>query len=94
MAAAIEYYGDRDATEMVRFLRTFDRFFDCLNTRHLKEGLRKRKPDLFFMHMFIQQMSNSRYNSMSMHTFTSCPKQSIKCFLCTVVGGRSLGISE
>lgn len=47
MAAAIEYYGDRDATEMVRFLRTFDCFFDCLKTRHLKEGLRKRKPDLF-----------------------------------------------
>ena len=47
MAAALEYYGDEGATETVRFLQMFDRFFDCLNTRHSKEGQRKRKPDLF-----------------------------------------------
>ena len=24
----------------------FDKFFDCLNTRDLEEGMKKRKPDL------------------------------------------------
>ena len=47
MAAAVEYYGDEGATETIRFIRTFDRVFDCLNTCHLKEELHQGKPDLF-----------------------------------------------
>lgn len=33
-------------TETARFCHMFDRFFDCLNTRHFGEGRNKRKPDL------------------------------------------------
>ena len=32
--------------ETERFCRTFDKFFDCMNTRNLKEAKEKRKPDL------------------------------------------------
>ena len=32
--------------ETANFCHMFDRFFDCLNTRRLKEGREKRKPDL------------------------------------------------
>ena len=46
VADALEYYSEPDTTETQRFIRYFDRFFDMLNTRHLEEGIRKRKPDL------------------------------------------------
>ena len=32
--------------ETQRFVRMFDKFFDCLNTRHLDAGVHVRKPDL------------------------------------------------
>ncbi|XP_046553262.1 uncharacterized protein LOC124262759 [Haliotis rubra] len=40
-----ELYGDH-VTETVKFIRHMNRFFDCLNTRHLEEAKRKRNPDL------------------------------------------------
>lgn len=46
VAAAMEYYAEAETVETMKFVRVFDRFFDCLNTRHPKEGLLKRKPDL------------------------------------------------
>ena len=46
VAAAMEYFGDTETVETQKFVRIFDRFFDCLNTRHPKEGILKRKPDL------------------------------------------------
>lgn len=46
VANAFDYYGERDTTETQKFVRTFDRFFDMLNTRSLEEGIYKRKPDL------------------------------------------------
>lgn len=46
VAAAIEYFGDPETVETQKFVRTFDRFFDCSNTRPPKEGILKRKPDL------------------------------------------------
>ena len=42
----MQYYGDSQMRETIRFVLTFDRFFYCLNTRHPKEGILKRKPDL------------------------------------------------
>ena len=33
-------------SETAKFCETFDRFFDCLNTRSFGEGKKKRKPDL------------------------------------------------
>ena len=46
VAEAMEYYDDDDTIETRKFVRTFDRFFDMLNTRSLEEGIYKRKPDL------------------------------------------------
>ena len=46
VADALEYYSEPDTIETQRFVRYFDRFFDMLNTQHLEEGIRKRKPDL------------------------------------------------
>ena len=50
MADAMAYYHalrmDSDTTETEKFVRTFDRFFDMLNTRCLEEGVQKIKPDL------------------------------------------------
>lgn len=46
VADAFAYYGEDDTIETQRFVRTFDWFFDMLNTRSLEEGIYKRKPDL------------------------------------------------
>ena len=46
VAEAMEYYDDNDTVETRKFARTFDRFFDMLNTRSLEEGIYKKKPDL------------------------------------------------
>ena len=43
---ALEYYDDPETRETRNFISHFDRFFDCLNGRHMKEGMQKRKPDL------------------------------------------------
>ena len=43
---ALQYYNDDDTFETERFVRLFDRFFDCLNTRHPDAGFHARKPDL------------------------------------------------
>ena len=41
-----ENYVWKMTVETERFCRTFDKFFDCMNTRNLKEAKEKRKPDL------------------------------------------------
>lgn len=46
VASAMQYYGDDQMKETIRFVTIFDKFFDCLNTRHPREGYVKRKPDL------------------------------------------------
>ena len=46
VADAMEYIGDESTKETIRFVRTFDRFFDMLNTRSLEECVHKLKPDL------------------------------------------------
>lgn len=46
VANAIEYLGDDDTKETVRFVKMFDKFFDMLNTRSLDEAQYKGKPDL------------------------------------------------
>ena len=38
--------GDQGTKETEQFCRMFDKFFDCMNTRNLKEAAQKRKPDL------------------------------------------------
>ena len=46
MANALAFYGRSDTKETERFVRFFDKFFDCLNVRGLDEHIKKRKPDL------------------------------------------------
>lgn len=36
----------KNTVETERFCRLFDQFFDCMNTRNLDEGWKKRKPNL------------------------------------------------
>ena len=36
----------KDTTETERFCRYFNKFFDCLNTRSLYEGMHKRNDNL------------------------------------------------
>ena len=45
MANAFKYYGDPSTTEMEKFVRAIDKFFDCLNVRSLSEWAIKRKPN-------------------------------------------------
>ena len=44
VADALSYYNEADTVETRRYVLYFDRFFDMLNTRHLKEGYQKKKP--------------------------------------------------
>ena len=46
VAHALQFYGDPDTTETQRFVRTFDKFFDCLNVRSPSEYIKKRKENL------------------------------------------------
>lgn len=46
MADAFSLEGNEKLHETERFVRTFDRFFDCMNVRSFKECIYKRKPDL------------------------------------------------
>lgn len=41
VAHTLEFYGDPDTTETQRFVRTFDKFFDCLNVRSPSEYIKK-----------------------------------------------------
>ena len=43
---ALLHYNEEDTIETARFVKMFDRFFDMLNTRSLKEHIFQRKPDL------------------------------------------------
>ena len=46
MADALSFYGYVDTSETERFVRFFDKFFDCLNVRSTDEYIRQRKPNL------------------------------------------------
>jgi hypothetical protein len=46
VGSVLREYGAPDRQETATFVLLMDRFFDCLNSRHLEEADRKRKPDL------------------------------------------------
>lgn len=46
VANALDYLGDPQTRETERFVRTFDKFFDCLNVRNKREYVERRKPNL------------------------------------------------
>ena len=46
VADALSFYGYTDTSETEKFIRTFDKFFDCLNVRSTDEYIRRRKPNL------------------------------------------------
>ena len=46
VANAIAFLNDKDTEETEKFIRHMDTFFDCLNVRSLREGDRRRKPNL------------------------------------------------
>ena len=47
VADFMELMGDKEMEETIKFVRTFDRFFDCLNVRNVSEGRKTLKPDLY-----------------------------------------------
>ena len=47
LANAIELVGDPATSETVRFIRMFDRWFDCMNVSSLSGGRRELKKDLY-----------------------------------------------
>lgn len=46
VAEAFAYENKPYTRETERFVRIFDKFFDLMNVRSLKEGIYKRKPNL------------------------------------------------
>ena len=46
VAEAFALYDYPDTSETERFVRTFDKFFDCLNVRSTDEYVKQRKPNL------------------------------------------------
>lgn len=46
MANAFSYYGLSGTKQTEIFVRVFDKFFDCLNVRSVREGVTKKKPNL------------------------------------------------
>ena len=46
VANAFSYYSLEETEETEKFVRYFDKFFDCLNVRSLSECVHSRKPDL------------------------------------------------
>ena len=46
VADAFSLEGDDSLRETEKFVRNFDKFFDCMNVCSLAEGKYKRKPDL------------------------------------------------
>ena len=46
VAEALSFDGNYNIHETERFVRHFDRFFDCMNVRSFTEAIYKRKPDL------------------------------------------------
>ena len=46
VANAFAYEDKPHTKETERFIRIFDKFFDLMNVRSMKEGIYKRKPNL------------------------------------------------
>lgn len=46
VANAFKYYAQPDTKETERFVRLFDKLFDCLNVRSVNEAITKKKPNL------------------------------------------------
>lgn len=56
--------------ETEKFCCIFDKFFDCLNTRNLKEAQLKRKPDL--RGYFSPKDTRINVGHMQQHNYTLC----------------------
>ena len=46
VAEAFSFYGNPDMVETEIFVRTYDKFFDCLNVRSRDEYIRTKKPNV------------------------------------------------
>ena len=46
VSLAFKLLKDQQFDETAKFCEVFDKFFDCMNTRSMSEGKKKRKPDL------------------------------------------------
>ena len=81
VAEAFAYFNDPDTRETQRFVRTFDRFMDCLNTQSFDEGIHRRKPDLSpYRTPEDTRLKVQHMHAPSVHT--------IVIFIHTVVGER------
>ena len=46
VANALDSFYGQEVQGTVKFIKMFDNFFDCMNTRSLTEASRNRKPNL------------------------------------------------
>ncbi len=44
VAKALQLTADKDVAETVRFVKMFDKFFDCFNVSSYNTGRKQRKP--------------------------------------------------
>ena len=65
-------YGFPDTSETERFVRTFDKFFDCLNVRSTDEYIKKRKPNLRpYTDVTDERLTVSSYSNMYHNYYSS-----------------------
>ena len=91
MANALQYYAQPGTEETERFVRVFDKFFDCLNVRAIDEGLTKRKPNLapyravdderLKVHNIIVLLLVETYPNRNPHAPHSSPFPSVHCYV-------------
>ena len=87
VANALEYFNDGtgDTSETQKFVKHFDRFFDCLNVRSMNECIQRRKPDL----RPYRDPSDNRLKVHGLCYFTGCLFNCLIALITVAKGGIS-----
>lgn len=62
VAKVLSAYGDDSVQETSRLLHLVDKWFDCMNVRHISEAGQKRKP-------FLQPYSSAEDERLQVRTY-------------------------